>query len=268
MLIKTPILLLYSLFVLAAMPQCESSVAAVSADTATYDLTGVNDSLLNDIQGTIDQTFVQAITSKSVDPLSGLSQELKQLYKDKQLPIIQYWQAYTDYYTSIFYLQQEDEKGSKSAIKNGISTLEEVRPKNSEVYALLALMQSFSIQFSSGMTAGNISSKVRKNGQKAIDLDPKNLRAYYVLGSSNFYTPEKYGGGKKVEEYMTKAVALPDQQIESPYLPSWGKNNAFELLIKHFIKKGEKDKAKQYFKQAVEIYPNDYVINQLAKELI
>ena len=133
---------------------------------------------------------------------------------------------------------------------------------------MLALLQSFSIQFKSGMEAGAMSSKVKNNVKKAIKLDEQNLRAYYVAGSNDYYTPEKYGGGAEVENYLLKAISLPDQKIKSVVLPSWGKESAYEMLIKWYIKKENWAKAKQYFTEANTLYPQNYPISQLAVKLV
>jgi hypothetical protein len=161
-----------------------------------------------------------------------------------------------------------DNKRAENIIETGIDKLTDIKQKTSEHYALLALMQSFSIQFSPGIQAAFISKKVKDNAEEALLLDSLNLRAYYVLGSNDFYTPEQYGGGRKAESYLKKAVSLPDQTVKNPYLPSWGKNSAYELLIWTYIKKQEYNLAKQTYNEAISLYPNDYMINKLATELI
>ena len=155
-----------------------------------------------------------------------------------------------------------------SAVQEGIDLLEEVDEKSSEHYALLAYMQSLSMAFVSSFRAAGLSSKVKKNGQRALDLDEENLRAHLVLGSNDYYTPKKYGGGKKVEKYLLRAIELPDQKITNPYLPSWGRNTAYEILIRFYLREGRKADAKSMYKAAVDACPNDYMINQLAQELV
>jgi pentatricopeptide repeat protein len=129
-------------------------------------------------------------------------------------------------------------------------------------------MESFSIQYASGMEVPIISKRVKQNAEKALQLDSLNLRAYYVLGSNDFYTPEQYGGGKKAEKYLLKAIKLNDQSLSNPYLPSWGKNSAYEILIRLYINHKQFAEAKKYFQEALTLFPDDYMINKLANELI
>ena len=142
-----------------------------------------------------------------------------------------------------------------------------MKNKNSEDYALLAMLQGFSIQFK-GMKAMFISRDIKKNLKKAIAIDSTNLRAYYVFASNDYHTPEKYGGGKKAEEYLLKAISLPAQKIKNDYLPSWGKEEAYEMLIKLYIKKEKWELAKKYYKEGIKKFPESYTISQLATQLI
>ena len=113
-----------------------------------------------------------------------------------------------------------------------------------------------------------ISSSIKKNLKKAIAIDSTNLRAYYVYASNDFHTPEKYGGGKEAEKYLLKAISLPSQKIKNDYLPSWGKEESYEMLIKLYIKKEKWDLAKKYFQEGIAAYPESYTINQLASKLV
>ena len=165
-------------------------------------------------------------------------------------------------------MEVEDTEGSKNEIDKGIRILQDLKTKNSEDYALLAMLQSFSIQFKKGMIAGMVNGKVKKNIEKAIALDDTNLRAYFVAGSSDFYTPEKYGGGEKAESYLLKAVQLPSQKIKNDYLPAWGKETAFEMLVQLYLKKGDLENARKYFHEGLEVYPDSYIIKSLASDLV
>ena len=227
-----------------------------------------NDSLLYNIQQRIYNAFVQSHITQSDQELLKLERSLNEIYKQSNNSLIAYWYSYTCYYHSIFYFITKDNKNSEKILNEGINTLSEAETKTSEHFALLAMMESFSIQFAPGTEAIFISKRVKEDGQKAMDLDSTNLRSYFVLGSSDFYAPEQYGGGEKAEGYLKKAILLEDQSMKSPYLPSWGKNSAYELLIRFYIRKLQWDEAKKYFKEAIALYPDDYMINQLSGELI
>jgi pentatricopeptide repeat protein len=226
-----------------------------------------SDSLLVDIQNKIYNAFVKDRISQKNDALSELSIQLEDLYKAKNQNLILYWRSYLQFYSSINYLAKGDNKSAENEINVGIELMESIEKKNSEDYALLAMLQSFSIQFNS-TKAMYISADVKKNINSAIALDTTNLRAWYVFASNDFYTPEQYGGGKEAEKYLLKAISLPEQKIKNDYLPSWGKEGSYEMLIKIYIKNGKWDLAKKYFQEGITAFPNSYVINQLASKLV
>ena len=226
-----------------------------------------SDSLLVGIQEKIYNAFTIGMMTKSSEALNKLGSELEQVYKEKSHNIILYWRSYLQFYASIFYLHTGDKVSAEKEIDKGIEWLDKMERKNSEDYALLALLQSFGMQFK-GMKAMFIAEKVKQNAEAAIDIDSTNLRAYYVLGNNDYYTPEKYGGGNVAEKYLLKAISLPEQKISNVYLPSWGKEEAFEMLIKFYIKKEKWELAKKYFQEGIDLFPKSYTINQLASKLI
>lgn len=223
------------------------------------------DSILENIQNKIYTTFINSFELRNTQNLIKIENELKKIKNHDQ--IIFYWIAYSKYYESIFYLKMNDKKSAKKEINEAIEMVEIIKSKNSESYALLANLYSFSTQFADGMSINNISLKTKKNAETAIKLDEDNLRAWYVLGANDFYTPRMYGGGKKCEEYLLKSISLDEQKVKNPYMPSWGKNDAFSLLVAYYIEKDEHVKALEYLNKALLLYPDDYMLNQYAKQL-
>ena len=185
-------------------------------DVATNTL----DSIQYKIEYSTSKSFREGNTL-SLDKIYNQLQEIK-----PKNNVINYWMAYINYYQSVFYLKTKDKDKSQLKLNRGIDLLEKQSEKNSEDYALLALLQNLSIQFKSGMSAGVTSTKAAKNAKKAADLDSLNLRAWYVLASNDFYTPESFGGGRKVESYLRKAISVPEQSKRNAYLPSWGTSNS------------------------------------------
>ncbi len=255
------------------------SCSSASAKTTSIDNTLVefntykesnpqSDSVLVNIESKVENAFIKSISTNEMSHIEDMYNNLKDLDKEKPNDLIKYWMAYTAYKQAICYIKTGDKKNSEAMCDRGVTDLNEKEKMNSEDFALMSHILSFSIQFQSGLGAASVSKKVKKNAEKALKLNDKNLRAYFVLGSNDFYTPEKYGGGKKTEEYLTKAIACDKQVIKSEYFPSWGKDSAYELLIKHYIKKKEIEKAKETFREAIKEFPNNYMISQLAQKLI
>ncbi len=227
-----------------------------------------NDPLLKDIQHKIYQAFVQGMTTQSPKALGQLAQELRQRYEQKPNNLIMYWCSYANYYECIFHLTREEKKQAEAKIDQAVQQMKDLAKKNSEDYALLAMLQSLSIQFKSSMKAPFISSSVQKHANFSLALDSLNPRAYYVMGSNDFYTPEQYGGRAKAESLLQKAIALPSQAVPNALLPSWGVEEAYALLIKFYMQEERWTDAKKVFKAARETYPNNYQINQMAAKLI
>lgn len=148
---------------------------------------------------------------------------MNKLKGENSSSIVTYWQSYAKYYLSICYLQLDDKTAAKESINKAIDLIEDLKTKNSEDYTLLAYEQSFSCQFKPGIIIPLISKKLKNNCETALEIDSLNMRAYFVLGSNDFYTPEMFGGGKSAEKMLLKAISLPNQKIANPFLPSWGK---------------------------------------------
>ncbi len=72
---------------------------------------------------------------------------------------------------------------------------------------------------------------------------------------------------KEVEKYLLKALSLPVQKVKNPYLPSWGKEEAYEMIIKWYIRKQQNDKAKLYFDEATAKYPNNRQLQHLGTKI-
>ena len=226
------------------------------------------DSLLYDIENKINNSLTQCFVSGSDEKLIDLSVKLNNLSTEKkQGQIISYWRAYLNYYLAIYYISKKKNELSEKSIENGIKMLKNINNKNSEDLALLALMQSFSIQFKRN-EAMFISKNISENANNSVKLNSSNLRGYYVLASQDFYTPEEYGGGQKVEEYLHKAISLPIQKVPNKYLPSWGKEESYELLVRYYIKKERWEEAKKYFKEGLALFPQSYQLKQLASQLV
>ncbi|HEX4372936.1 MAG TPA: hypothetical protein VHZ50_06500 [Puia sp.] len=69
--------------------------------------------------------------------------------------------------------------------------------------------------------------------QQGIKLDPNNPRLYYLQGMSLFNTPEQFGGGKeKAKPLFAKSVELFKKAEHKPLYPSWGQDQAEQMLAK------------------------------------
>lgn len=212
---------------------------------------------LTDLQGIqykLDGALGQAFEKGSSAQLDSIITTLRKL--QPQNNIVKQWLAYGLMNKSVYLLQTHSPEVS-AVLKEGIALLEGMEKKNSEDYALLGCLQSLSTATLQGMQAGMMAGKATENATKARQLDSTNLRAWYVLGSLDFYTPAMYGGGKKAEEYLLKGLACKDQPIRNPYFPSWGRDRIYMLLIEISLKDDNKEQAAMLLQQAKKLFPHN-----------
>ena len=222
------------------------------------------DSILTNIQDKIYTAFIASFKNQNISELQKIQKKIQDLHSNNI--VVTYWIPYSKYYESIYYLKTKDAKNAEEAIEEGIDYLYKTKNKNSESYALLAHLQSFSIQFEKGMSVIGVSKRVLENAEKALELNPNNPRAWYVMACNDYYKPKQYGGGKKTEEYLLKAIKNSEAPTTNPYLPTWGVSDAYALLIGYYLENENKEKAKETFEKGVKLFPSDYMINQYASQ--
>ncbi|MGO1648234.1 MAG: tetratricopeptide repeat protein [Sphingobacterium sp.] len=222
-----------------------------------------NDSVFYHIEADINQSFIQSFASQNLSPLKEVDQKISKLND----PLADYWKGYIAYLQSIFYLTQGKKDSSFHYIDNAISKLKNEK-LSSDGNALVGTMYSFSAQFRSGVMIAASSKKATDFFQTSLDLDSTNIRSYLGLATNDYYTPEKYGGKKKVESLLLKALEQPDRISTDTRLPSWGRDQVYELLIRHYIDLKKMDLAIKYYKEAIALYPNNYQLIRLSKSLI
>ncbi len=222
-----------------------------------------SDPIFIDIQEEIHSAFIKSIKLNDHSFLLDIKNDFKKKNWEGKPNITKYWSSYLQFYLSLYYFKIGDNENSEIEIDVGIKLLEKLKDKNSEDYALLALLQGFSIQFKAGkpiVIIGNI----KRNCRQAIAIDSTNVRAYYAYASIDYHMPEKFGGGKETEKYLLKAISISSKNKKSGNSPSWGKEESYELLIKWYIKKEMNEKAKEYYIIAKNKYSKSHRINQLA----
>ena len=249
---KTKIVLMLAIALNGYTSICLNQGVQAFSALPTEPVVAQTDSAPTSVQQQAEQALANSMSSQSPTELESLREEFASLGERKNAA---YWTAYLDYYLSVYYMFQKDQERSEEFVERAISTLEDKDDKNTEDHALLAITKSFSIMFSPGMKAAFISGQVKEHAHQALELDSGNVRAYYALANNDFYTPEAYGGGKQVEGYLKKAIALPEQTQEGEYMPSWGKDQSYAMLVRYYLKKEQTDQAAKYYEEAVALYP-------------
>jgi tetratricopeptide (TPR) repeat protein len=242
---------------------CSENKSKELKTTAFLSVTETEHFDLKNIEKKIEKALISSIIAKSS---SSIDSVIKTLETPKN-PLEEYWYGYALYNKAILGIVIKDSKMSKDNLNKGIELLLKSK-KSSETYALLGTLQSLYVQFASNIEKGNLSKKASKNFMSSLRLEKNNLRAHLGLGRMDFYTPKEYGGGKNVENYLLKTIECQDQVVKNQVMPSWGRKEAFELLIQFYASKKEMELGKKYYKEAIKIYPNDYKLKSYANLFI
>lgn len=224
------------------------------------------DSIVDDLtapQSTIEDTLSQAFATGSEAPLTTLATTLA----EKEGSASTYWLAYCHLYTSYYYAGMQQDDKVREALEDGIKVMEAKEEKDSEDYALLAFLRCQTIRFVSGVKAGMTVSQSIEEAGKATDLDPKNLRGWYVRGVIDYYTPREFGGQAQCEEFLLRAISLPEQTTPDATLPSWGKVEAYTVLIEYYLGAEKPERAKEIYDLALKEYPDAEALKPYASKL-
>ena len=221
---------------------------------------------LEGVEPRITAAMTRSFLRKDAGPLEKLREEIVSVQGEEYGHLVTYWASFVDFQLAVFSDAHEDTSGSEVAVNRGIATLEAIKGKNVEELNLLAFLQGFSTQFVSAAEQVKISKQAKANLSASMKLNPDNLRTQYVAGCLDFYIPQEYGGQKVAKIHLNKATTLPANVIDSPYLPTWGKAEAYELLVRYYAARGEVDIARKTLNEGLALYPDDHQLSQLVSE--
>jgi hypothetical protein len=222
-----------------------------------------NANIANNPQTQIVQALYTAFAYDSPKALLQIVDSLSQ----HQEPQAVYWIGYAKYYEAVYYLKTNQKAASEEAVKAGLAGLQALAQPNSEDYALMAILQNFSVQFiSQMMQMGVASEKAKDYAQKALAADPGNIRAYVAAATCDAYVPEAYGGRKQMEGYLLKALNIENPKTQ-PDGPTWGGDEVYAMLAQFYLGKGNKDLARRYVMEGLAQYPGNYTLSSLQQQL-
>ena len=90
----------------------------------------------------------------------------------------------------------------------------------------------------------------------ALTAGPTNPRVWLLRGQGAIFTPKEYGGGlSTAEEQLKRAIEFFAKDSPKPGEPSWGKPEAYVWLGQVYEKQGNKAKAAELYKTAIDIAP-------------
>ena len=98
--------------------------------------------------------------------------------------------------------------------------------------------------------------KISNDLDEAFSLDKANPRYFLVMGIQDMYTPEMYGGQRKAENYFLQAITLFSKASKDSAV-GWGYEDTYQLLVSFYLKKGEKEKAKETANKGATLFPQN-----------
>jgi hypothetical protein len=107
-----------------------------------------------------------------------------------------------------------------------------IEGQNDETWVLAALITNARISVDGQNRGMQYGGTFNQDIEKAEKINPENPRIYYLKGTSLFYTPEMYGGGKtKAKPYFEKAKELFAKESKSSVIkPVWGEKQNLDYL--------------------------------------
>ncbi|CAM3842169.1 tetratricopeptide repeat protein [Aquirufa aurantiipilula] len=175
-----------------------------------------------------------------------------------------YWNAYAHYmdYFNYKLSNSTEEKKAQQSLEQASSMIGKITKPNSETLALQSLIDGLKLNFTNVFLLPIKAGKVGRLAERAIDLNPKNPRAYYALAIYDFYTPKMYGGRKLVESNLIKAISLASTVVENSKDPQWGIPESYLFLIRFFKEENQKAKAQHYLQEAKSKFPENNLFHQ------
>ena len=226
-----------------------------------------SDATPTNIQSKILDAFNYACTHHNNESLRSIISELANPHSRTTTSRPLYWKSYALYYNSLYLLRNSNKKQAKEELSKGIEVMEGLKQKDAEDYTLLAMLHYLSCHFL-GFPRVIMAGRNATNAiEKSIELKGNNVRTYYVQAFADYHRPTKFGGGKKVESLLEKAISLPVQQTVDEQHPSWGRLESFELLSDFYIREKKLDKARKYIELGLTEFPESKVLNENQKKL-
>lgn len=174
----------------------------------------------------------EAKTYEDFQDISNAFQRIAQAEKKEWHP--QYYASYV-LLIATFVVNEPDTDKKDKMLDNSLELIETADknfPNNSEILTLKAFILSMKIEISPMARGMKYGGQVNTLLDKAIELNKKNPRAFFLKASNLYYTPEAFGGSKvKACENIKKANELFNSEKPSSELsPNWGKEQAESVL--------------------------------------
>ncbi len=179
------------------------------------------------------KTLAEMDTLKSGDQFMALANKFERIALAEKSMWLPYYYSALARCTAVFiYNDNAKTDAILDVAEKHAKIADSLQPKNSEILVLRSMVLGGRIMvdpMTRGQSLGMQSMMVMN---EAMQIDPTNPRAYYMLGQSLFYTPPQFGGGKDQGCAMFKkskenyAIFKPASALH----PNWGEDQVDEML--------------------------------------
>ena len=172
-------------------------------------------------------------TAQSMASLQMLANSFERIgnaEKNKWLPY--YYAAYTTTRMSYLMPDKSQVDGVLDKAQQFIDKADTIEPNNSEIVTIKAFVLSARIMVNPMTRGAQYGPQSGIMLEKAIELDPSNPRPYMLKGTSAFYTPPAFGGGKDKAQALFE-TALEKYKAFKPkdeLSPDWGERRTEMML--------------------------------------
>jgi hypothetical protein len=138
---------------------------------------------------------------------------------------------YAAYSKAVLCYQEKDPKKKDAYLDEADKEREDavsiLKKNNDETYVLAAMIANNRMGVDPMSRWQKYGPIFKENLENAKEINPDNPRMYYLQGTSKFFTPKGFGGGKKAAmPYFEKAVGLFAKEAGKDITqPHWGKES-------------------------------------------
>jgi hypothetical protein len=185
------------------------------------------------MEESLSKTYMQMDSIKSLSDMMSVSAQFDMIAdKWSNEWSANYYAAYAKVIASFIVQDVKKKDLFLDAADKYLEKVMSLGKENDETYVLAALITSARISVDGqnrGMQYGGIVSQYLDMAEK---INPDNPRIFYLKGTSLFYQPAMYGGGKdKAKPYLEKAKELFSKESKTSVLkPFWGEKQNLDYL--------------------------------------
>lgn len=176
-----------------------------------------------------------------------------------------YWLAYAKYRRAggLAAAGRNDEIGP--VLEQAMALLADIEPADSDSHALFGLVAGMNLGFVAPSAMFKQLDQISESLARALALDETNVRAWYANAMSDFNTPAEFGGGRRTERYLRKAIAL--EQKPSALGPTWGRRESIGLLLEFYLREERLAEAQELLRQATAEFPQSAFFASYAERM-